>query len=489
MYNSDLVEILSALRDDERIRLRAFLETSKGIKDDHLLLVEYVFEQLDKDNAETAFRSDAYTHVYGDKPRVANKLENLMAQTLSFVRSFAAREALANKMTPLQEAAALQAFYNERDMQQKFQQSRRQMTKVREKNGRMEARDYYALFRSEAEEFVFQNGRNRKKDDVNLWQTIQALDEYYLVERFYYTCLLLNQNQLAPLALPPLEECLLFKLDSPRIQWFYDKPLGKLFRKTLDLLLSESGQVKDNFDEYVRMLSEVESAITPVLLGTFEIFACNYGIRQANKGNFSLRESVFQLQKRRVDSGRVYLENKIKASEMHSIVVNGLRLGENQWIKQFIEVNRDRILGVMPSQDYYQFNLVYYYFQTKEYEPDLKTLLDSNYADVPYKILGKILEIKILYERSIERDADAWIADFLEKKVSSASVFFFREKNAPLEKIKMVKDFARTMQRILNAPPAKIDPRRLEAIRAHVAGALISERQWLLKIIDDLLGK
>lgn len=38
------------------------------------------------------------------------------------------------------------------------------------------------MFLSEAEEFAFQNDQNRRKDDLNLRQTLLALNEYYLAE-------------------------------------------------------------------------------------------------------------------------------------------------------------------------------------------------------------------------------------------------------------------------------------------------------------------
>lgn len=176
--------------------------------------------------------------------------------------------------------------------------------------------------------------------------------------------------------------------------------------RAIELFSDEIGNAKEKLRDFVQTLFFYEAQIPQEFVVSLEIFAFNFGIRQADKGNASFRHLVFELQKRRVETGRIYLEKKIKASEFHSIVVTGLRLGENEWVKRFIENHRNRITRGNALPGLLQFNLTCYFFQTKEYEPELQALLTSNYEDMPYKILGKILEVKILYEMSLRPDAD-----------------------------------------------------------------------------------
>lgn len=496
MQNSDLVEIISALLPDERQRLRAYLETTPALRDpargETIRLVHFIVEGLSQNDAPEALsKKEAYGRVFPNRDFVSNKLEKCMSDTLQYVRQFIVMEMAGRQTNEVRQMVYLQAFYNERGLEDKFRQSRNHLIQKKSKEQKWSLQDYYSLFLSEAEEFGFQSSRNRKrqKDDLNIWSTIQALDEYYLVERLWYTCFLLNQNQLAPLALPALREWLPVDLNAPRFQWFFVKPLGKLFAKTIALLSGESDNPEQQLREIIALLAENEDQLTPDQANAFEIYAVNFGIRQANKGNPSWIELVFQIQKRWVESGRIHKEGKAQASEFHSIVVNGLRQGQIAWVKNFIEQHRDKIIGVMPSEDYFQFNLTYYYFQTKEYEPEIKTLLTSNYEDMIYKILGKILEIKIQYELSVRPGAHHSDANVLESKVEAAIIFFFREKNIPPDKKKMGKRFADTMKRILHAS-GKSDAKRLGKIREDVEGAdLIADRQWLLKIIDDLMEK
>ena len=495
MHNSDLVEVLAALRKDERQRLLPYLELTEAIRSDvarqeALRLTLFILDQLETNETSNFSRETAYQRVFPDHPVIHNKLEKSMTDLLSLVRRFIATETASRPMTDLQQQVYLQQFYNERGLADKFRQARNQMGRIRVKHLEWSPQDYYFQFRSEAEEYVFQADRNRKKDDLNLWNTVQALDEYYLVERLWHTCVLLNQNQLAPLALPPLRDWLPFDLHAPRLKWFFEKPLGQLFYQAIELLSDEGGNDEQKLRNFMALLTENENKITAFYISSFEIFACNYGIRRVNKGIPVYSELVFHLQKRRVESGRIYVDHKIKASELHSIVVSGLRLGEYEWVEQFIQRHQNTILGAMTSEGYYQFNLAYFLYHKKDYEPALKTLHTSTYEDMIYKFSSKTLEIKILWAKSRLPGVDHWASEYLENRVEAAIVFFFRGEGMQPDRKKLGKRFADAMKRIIHAVGHGSDRKRLEKIRNDVRKAdLIAERQWLLEILGELLGE
>lgn len=494
MQNSDLFETFAALRKDERQRFIPFLETTDIIRgevarQEAMRLTLYILDEMESGEGADLSRQEAYNRAFPEHPLVHNKLEKSMTDLLSIVRHFIVAEMASRPMTDFQQQFYLQKFYNERGLVNKFRQARKQMGRLREKHREWSPQDYYFQFRSEAEEYAFQADRNRKKDDLNLWSTVQALDEYYLVERLWHTCVLLNQNQLAPLALPPLRDWLPFDLASPRLKWFFEKPLGQLFTRAIELLSDDGGNDEHKMRNFMTLLAKNETKIAEIYVSSFEIFACNYGIRRMNKGIFTYAELLFQLQKRRVESGRIYTNHKIKASEFHSIVVIGLRLGEFSWVEEFIRKHQKIILGAMTSEEYYQFNLAYFLYHKKDFEPALQTLYTSTYEDIPYKFSSKILEIKILWAKSRISGVDQRVSEYLEDRVEAAIVFFFRGDGMTQDRKKLGKRFADAMKRIIHAA-SKDDKKRLDKIREDVRTAdLIAERQWLLEILDELLAK
>jgi hypothetical protein len=488
MHNSDLVEMLAILREEERQRLLFFLQTSDVVhahsRTKILLLVEYLLAQIQENLQEPIGKPAAYAYLFPNKPLIANKLEKLMADTLKAIRHFVAEEG-ARPRTEMQHLFFQQRFYGERNMEDKFRRARKQMEQSKNTHAQWEPQDYYFQFLSESEEYAFQSHRNQKKDDLNLWSTIQALDEYYLVERLWFTCALLNQNQLAPLALPAMPEWQLFDWNSAKFRWFFDKPLGQLFARAIRLLSDESGNDEQGLREFVELLTQYESKIAPLYISAFEVYACNYATRYINKGRFEYQNFIFQIQKNRLASGRVYLDGKIKASEVQNAVAVGLRLGESEWVRQFLEDHRHIMLGSMPSEHYYQYNLAHYLYHIQDYDAALKTLLTTSYEDMQYKISAKILEIKILYETSHLKKADPHGSGVLESKVEAAILFFFREEKIPAAKKAMCKRFAQSVKRILGVS-SKDNAHRIEKIRHDILSAeAIAERQWLLKILAE----
>lgn len=494
MENSDLVELLGALTKEEVKRLITYLETCDAGKEAKLeatRMVHYITDCRDEagDSIEHLEKEQAYSKIFPGKPFVVNKLEKSMSDTLRLVRNFVAAETAGRNMSPIQQSFFLQKFFNDHKLESKFIQARRHYKKLKQSQKEWPPQDYYYQFLSESEEFEFQSDRNQKKDDLNLWETIHALDEYYLVERLWHTCILLNQNQLAPLALPPLKDWFPFELNSPKLQWFFEKPLGYLFFKTIELLSGEADNDEIKFKNFVQDLYKYESQIFKDYLGHFEVFACNYGIRRLNRGHKSYANYVFQIQKRRILSGRIYRDNKIKASEFQAITTLGLWLKEYEWVNQFLTNHQTKIFGSMPSEDYFQFMTAHYQYHLKNLEPAFNSILNANYEDMQCKFLSKLLEIKILWEMSQLENANEWVADYLENKVEAAILYFFREKNLPLTHKKMGKRFADTMKRIIHAD-GKRDAERLKIIQQDIAKAeFIAERQWLSNLTEELITR
>ena len=150
MHNSDLVELLTTLREDEKKRLKVFLETAElgtPVRAEAVRMVDYILANLGKEENDQALaKSEAYVYIFPEKEIVANKLEKSMSDTLHLVRRFVAHESAGQNMTELQQAFYLQKFYNERNLEKKFQQSRKQFGKLKSTHREWSPQDYYFQF-------------------------------------------------------------------------------------------------------------------------------------------------------------------------------------------------------------------------------------------------------------------------------------------------------------------------------------------------------
>ncbi|MDX1910195.1 MAG: hypothetical protein SFV22_01855 [Saprospiraceae bacterium] len=490
MQNSDLVELLNALTREERKRLITYLDEPGRVRKECADLTRYLSSCLDEDAMEKTRRELVYNIVFAGKPWVDNKLAKLMGETLAHIREFVAQQTMINQMNELHLLHYLQVFYHERGLEDKFWSAHRQI-KLSEDNKQMQSGlDFYIRFLSENQAFYLQSAKNNLKDDINLSNTIKALDEYYLIERLWLTCQILNQNQLAPVEIDATLNWLSLEQHDDRLQWFTNKPLNQVLLATVLLL---SGKNEDNyraFREFVDLLHGQEKGIPLEYINLFELSACNFGIRLANSGKLEFLELVFEIQKRRVESNRVFLPtNQIMATEFLSIMMHALRLKAFDWAKNFIENQRTHIKGVMPSEQYYEFALANYYYHTGDYQQACHIMMTSEYDDIQCRFSSRIIEIKALAERVYRQQADHRVGEYLEDRIEAAILFFFRLKDVGPVKKKMGKRFSDTMKRILHAE-AKRDVTRLKIIQKDIAEAdFIAERQWISQLVEDLVAR
>jgi len=491
MQNSDLVEILNVLTEEEQKDLLHFLNNSNSIKQECALLLHYLLRCLNQNEQEKMHREAVYEVVFPGKEWVENKLPKLMGETLAHVRRWVAENMALKQMNDLQYLYYLQGFYRDRGLEDKFWSVHQQIASSKDTLHWQTTQDFYTRFLSENDSYLFQSIRNKRKDDLNLKNVIISFNEHYLIGKLWFVCLLLNQNLVAPLNLDFLKETLIHDLAPHFSHQFFTKPLGQLYARAINLLSTEPSDNEPNeLREFIKLLRANEKMIPPYCTILFENSACNYCTRCANKGESVYLQILFDLHVGRVNSGRIYINNgMISASELLNTIPLALRLQEFSWAKDFIETHKKKILGVMPSQQYYEFALANYLFHTKDYQETCRILMTSDYEDIQCKISGRILEIKALSERFFREKADHRVGEYLEDRVEAAILFFFRHKNLEATKKKMGKRFADTMKRIINAE-GKRDVERLEIIQNDIAKAeYIAERQWLTKLVEDLMGK
>lgn len=486
----DLADTLSNFPPKERPALEKFLhEQAKTTPnfDAHIsALIAWWFAQFDALLAEL---SEQKTHeaLFPGQAEVKNRLGNLRHKALDLARKFVAVAAAGRDQTPLQELVNLQKFYNDRNLADKFQQARAQMADFSGQSGQALPQDYYSWFCSEREESIFQNVRAQSADDLNFRRLLETLHEYYLVESLWYALALLNQNQLAPLELPPLEQWLPVDLESPRLHAFFAKPLGELYAKAIRLASAGAHEDPGQLQAFIELLRQYEQQIHPHYLAAFEVVAINYCIRQTRKGNFEFRAFGFDIYQRMIASERIYVKGKIIASQFQAITALGLRLQEFDWVRRFLETHRERVSGAMSSLTYFYYNWADYLFHTGQFGAARDILQKANYTETQYKISAKVLEIKCLCEEVLAGDDSLDV--LFDNRVGAAIVYFHRPSKITEEKKEMCQLFARTVKRIIGAMD-RLDAAHLQTLHTDVSQApRIAERQWLLKVIGDLQEK
>ncbi len=504
--NRDYARLLSLLSADEQQRLFIFLSSPycTGKPADNECL-RFVKAGLEKSGEEDGAAESIFAKVYPEKAFSDNIFNELARKTKHQIEQFliAETKGLAEQE---QDSLMLLRFFRKRDMLNDFDSTIKKLESSKENKVALSDEAYLINYLIEFEKSQFQSLHNQKKDDLNLQKTIAALDEFYYSQRMLVTCALLIQNHLAPFP-SQIDVLLPFDFASANAA-FFKKGFGKLLRQAYTLLKGKIEETAYLFDEFYTTLIKESPSLHKEHFDTFERYALHYCARQLNIGNEQFAKQLFQLQKHRVEAGRVYIENSntILKDEFQSIVAVALRLGEVEWAGQFITAHQKRIGGTRYPSDCYRYNLANYYFHQKDYRAAKRYLLQNTYEDKQYKLSSRILTIKVLYEiNDIELDAaldaaKSYLSEKKNKNVAESKPEAKTQKpgkqkikgqttDIPKDKWEMCNNFVKAMFRLSRVTPLT-EVALVEKILIDVEHTdLIADRAWLIEKLEEILKK
>lgn len=347
------------------------------------------------------------------------------AEAFRLIKKFIAFEMTVTQWNERDELTCLLLYYKKKGLAEKFGDMRESLAKKQKERETWIGEDYWWNYLVEKADVEFSSLYNRKKDDLNLLNAIHTLNEFFLVESLILASTLYTQNRLTPLAFQSLNELLPYDPNDKNLDWFFTKPLGKLFIMSLRFMGANIGSFEHQYEDYEFLLLQEEGHLNEKLYNNFERIGINYLATLCNAGKKEYREPIFKALQRRVESGRIYVEGKITADEMQNIVLIGLRVKAFDWVYQFLTTHQHKIMGTESPQVLYEFNLAVYYFYIKEFQKTLDILkrlsLQTKSSETQYKASSKILEIMVFYELG-EKDLDSTL--------EAANQHFFRMKQS-----------------------------------------------------------
>lgn len=480
MLKSDLVEILSAFTPLQQKRLRDFFNSPYGNpyypSPAALRLTEHIFKALEAENLEGLHRDQLYEKVFPGEPPVFNKLEKHASTALKTARKFAQLEALEKLRSEPFDHYLLAAFYQEKAMQAPFENVYAKLKSWKDQKKQWGHWEYCVNWLIEEIHRAHQTEFFQKKDCSFLLHSLQALEDLYLSERFYYTATILDSNRITPSIPIEQQNKLLDALQYPTGASSRFTPASQLFQQANYLITTQEANIK-TVSDFISLLYAEASTINPVHFNQLEVYAINYCVKNNAKDPRFL-PLLYRLLKQRVESKRTFYQGRIAASEFLNIVKTGLVCRDFEWVRAFIEENRDKITGSDNPEELYRYNLANYLFYTKEYDQALKILLIADYDELAYKISSKILEIKILYETE---------SDVLPAKIDAAKIFFYREKSLNEQRKAQYCGFADFMRRLIR-PQTAVSPQRLLKLKEELeTPPTIAEKYWVAEKLEALL--
>ncbi len=482
MYESKLMATLKIFSKEEIDALNNFFLSpyyfSGKEKEEVYPLFEYIYSRFGNWTTSSLDRAKVYEVIFKDQALVKGKLDKLMSKLLKHIYSFIRIHFKKHKNEQLENSLVLVDFFR-KGKARKFEEffldkARKEYDKI----DLLRKEDYYVGFLIGAEEFQKHYIYTQSISHFDISKSLESLDVYYIIQKLEYTCFLLALDQFRrPVEVSQLISFLDALKPAFRKKGLLEIPLVATYYQVYELL-KNIGDGEEPFKKLKTIIRENEKLIPFETLKILVGLVRGVIIIRSNNGDQHLMEELFLMHKEHLERGYLNFEEGILASTFKNMVTMGLRSKDFEWVEQFLEKYKSKIIGARNTEEIYHYNLAFYFFALKEYEKAYD-LLNDQYEDLYYKLAAKRLELKIYFETS---------SSLLDSKMDAFKIYVFRLSKVLIldQKRSSNNNFINFLRQLRN-PKTIHDSGRIEKLIQKINKTkLLTERNWLLEKLHEL---
>lgn len=464
MKNSKLISVLGSLEKKEWKALAEFLASPYFNKNKDLCrlleLLRKEFPAFDPDRTDRYF---IWRKLFPRKAPEEQEIKYLMSSLLRLVERFLGQQDFES-VPMLQEFHIINAC-EERNLGKHYRLYRKRLEKAAREHPYRNEHFYlhqHQLAGVAAKYFWKQQVRTF---DQNLQDTVNFLDDFYLITKLRLTCELINRQNILSSS---YDIRLVDELLSYLGHYDYESvPAMDIYYRILLLLTSEP--THDQFRRLKKLLATHLSLFPDREKKEIYSYAQNFCIQMIKKGEHEFLEELFQLYQTGLDQDLLMEDGVLSPWKFKNIVSGGLRLGYFEWVEKFI---RD-YHAYLPedfretAMQYNQANLLYH--KGRHHEA-MRLLSRVEFSDVFYSLDTRKMMLMIYFELG-ETEA-------LLSLIASFRLYLRRNKLISERNRKAYKHFVSAVQTLFRMEEGKSDVDFEKYIGEMQP---VVEEEWLLK--------
>ena len=468
MQKSVLVEIVRSLGKKEQRELHKWLQSpAHNQREDVPLLFDYLIKNLQQPDS-IVIKEDAWKAIFPTKPYDDAYMRQVMYFLLKAIEEYLVfAEITANKVS---HQSTLVKIYRERKLGKALKQSQRLAEESLEQQPLRNGYFLWQRYMLEHESYANQVITNHHAL-VNLQETSDALETWFLAEKFRLSCEMLSHHSIYQKAVYDdglLDDALHYAgarntLDAPAVSVYYHAYMA--FKHPNEVAY---------FDKFEKLIHESTSLFTNSESRWLYLAALNYCVVKINQQHQDFSRRAFELYRKGLSTGILLENNTVSSTTFGNAVGSALRMNEYGWAEKFIEDFKHH-LDEKERNSISNFNLARVYASKGDYSKAQVLLTQFEYDDMLFNIIAKTMLLKIYYEQS-ELDA-------FESLLESMRIYLQRKEALNPAYKTAFKNMISLMKRLLNMNPySKAQKTKLRELI--VATNPLMERDWLLKQVD-----
>jgi hypothetical protein len=480
MTSHKLFDLLSALNRREMTRFREFAESPWFNKHQELrALVAHLSHIYPDFDERHCGRAALFQQLFPEETHDQARLALLFTYARRLMEQFLAYEQFRQDEGE-QQLLLLQAL-RRRKLFDLYEKTLQHAERETQEQHRSDSRLYYALYRlaDEADNYFTEIERRRSDDSLQLKEN--HLDRFYLAEKLRDACEMQVRRHILKVDYSSrLLEAVLKEVGDNLPEYAREPSIYVYYRIYLMVSRDEPQYYFDALDG----LWAHEAAFDPANLAEIYNYFQNYCIRRINKGEERFLEEIFRLYQRLLEKELLYENGLLSEWHYKNIVTTGIRLRQMDWVKQFIENQKDRLDSEV-RDNAYRFNLASYHHALGQYDEVLRLLLQVEYSDLRYSLGAKALLLRTYYELREFEALDSLVGSmrqFLQRNQLMAD--FHRNGHHNLFKFTRRAAHIRAQLGFANEQKSRAELDRLRNEVAH-AGEIFN-KSWLIEKMEAL---
>ncbi len=444
MIKSDLIQIFKKLTKQDRRNLRQFVRSPYfNRREEVILLYDYIHKNLDL--VQPILDKETVCGIlFPNEPAYTSaQMDYTMSFLLQVIRSYLVQDELEKEVigNRLRLHKALDSRGLHKFAQKELDAVKETIHSTKHRNAGFHRSQYDILL---SEYLVL--ARGKRSNPLPLQSLSDALDVYYLAETLRLATEIQSHVRVAE---HPYEQPLL-KSVLQHSERYSGHPAVVAYYLVYHCFDDTSIEVAEaNFQKLKIILETQAHLFPPVELRSLYLSAINYCIRRVNAHHTQYYAEILSLYKTGLINGALMENGVLSPFSYRNIAIIAIKLGEFQWVAQFLEQYR-MMLPDKDRKNWYEFYQAVMYYRQGNFSEAMDLLRPLKFNEASFNLDARCMIMQIYYQISE--------TNLLDSMLDSTKMFLLRHDDVGYVK-ENYDNFVKYLKKITQLMPSDLTER------------------------------